>query len=207
MDAEDRRGTGASEMRTDDERGVPTVRERDRTMRRRRADQPFDRSRELVRRMDRMRPVVFIVLAIAFLGLLNAGTRYAMVARNSGGLELFGLLRYAAVPAVIALVVRRRQHDALTSAAQLALILLGAEMLELGAMWPIAEGRSVATLMGMSMNDGLSLYAAAIPVGAVVIWGSRHFGDRRDCASRPGAPCRERTRREDAGDEVDRLTG
>jgi hypothetical protein len=149
--------------------------------RRRRIDRTFDRSRHFVRRMDRVSAVVFVGLAVLFLGALNAGSSYARVAHNPGGIELFGLLRYAAVPAVIALVVRRRQHDSLTAAAQLAIILLGAEMLELGALSPLAShaGVSVGAMMSAGFGSGLSLYAAAIPIGAVIIWGARHFGDRR----------------------------
>jgi hypothetical protein len=154
--------------------------------RRRRIDRTFDRSRHFVRRLDRVSAVVFVGLAVLFLGALNAGSSYARVAHNPGGIELFGLLRYAAVPAVIALVVRRRQHDSLTAAAQLAIILLGAEMLELGALSPLAShaGVSVAAMMSAGFGSSLSLYAAAIPIGAVTIWGARRLGDRRTVGAR-----------------------
>jgi hypothetical protein len=155
--------------------------------------------------MDRVSALVFVGLAVIFLGALNAGSSYARVARNPGGMELFGLLRYAAVPAVIALVVRRRQHDSLTAAAQLAVILLGAEMLELGALSPLAShaGVPVAAMMSAGFGSGISLYAAAIPIGAVVIWGARHFGDRRVVGARAEEQVGGRRR----GEEVDRLTG
>jgi len=167
--------------------------------RRRGFDRTFDRSRHFVRRMDRVSAAVFVGLAVLFLGSLNAGSSYARVAHNPGGMELFGLLRYAAVPAVIALVVRRRQHDSLTAAAQLAIILLGAEMLELGALSPLAShaGVPVAAMMSAGFGSGISLYAAAIPIGAVIIWGARHFGDRRAVGARSEDGCDERTRRED----------
>jgi len=134
-----------------------------------------------MRRMDRMQAGTFIVAAIVALGTLNAGSTFFQLARNAGGAELFGLLRWAAVPAVIALAVRRRQHDALTAAAQLALILACAEALGLGLLWPLIEhpGVNMPALMGLGLGQRLSATAAIVPIGAVVVWGVRHFGDRR----------------------------
>ena len=128
-----------------------------------------------------MSPWLFVAAAIVLLGAVNAGSSYALVHRNPGGSELFGLLRWAAVPAVIAGVVRRRQHDALTSAAQLAGILIAAELLGLGLLWPMAAdaGLSLPILLGMGLGQGVSLSAAAVPLGGLVIWGVRRFGDRR----------------------------
>jgi hypothetical protein len=128
-----------------------------------------------------MSPLLFIVAAIVMLGALNAGSSYFVVERNAGGMELLGLMRWAAVPAVIAATVRRRQHDALTASAQLAGILVGAELLGLGLLWPLANHPTlnVATLMGAGLGDGVSLSMAAVPIGSLVIWGVRRFGDRR----------------------------
>ena len=153
----------------------------DGSRRRRGEDAVYGRSRDLMRRMDRMQAGTFIVAAIVALGMLNAGSTFFQLAQNAGGAELFGLLRWAAVPAVIALAVRRRQHDALTAAAQLALILACAEALGLGLLWPLIEhpGVNMPALMGLGLGQRLSATAAIVPIGAVVVWGVRHFGDRR----------------------------
>ncbi|HYD53474.1 MAG TPA: hypothetical protein VEA99_12635 [Gemmatimonadaceae bacterium] len=141
----------------------------------------FDRSRHLVRRMDRMRAGIFVVVAVVVLAVLNAGSTFFALARNAGGTELFGLLRWAAVPAVIALAVRRRQTDALTTAAQLALILTASEVLGLGVLWPMIEhpGISMPAVMGLGLGSRLTSAAAIVPLGAVVVWGARRLGDRR----------------------------
>lgn len=155
--------------------------ERETGERRRSPDGVYERSRAVVRRIDRMSAVLFVVAAVAVLGMVNAGSSWSILRRNPGGLELFGLLRWAAVPAVIAVVVRRRQHDALVAAAQLALIMVGAEMLGFALLWPAMThaGLPMSAMMGAGLTEGVSMSAAAIPLGGAVIWGVRHFGDRR----------------------------
>jgi hypothetical protein len=148
---------------------------------RRRDDRVFDRSRHLVRRMDRMETWVYITAAVVLLAALSAGSTFFTLARNQGGRELFGLLRWAAVPGVIALAVRRRQTDALTAAAQLALILVASEALGLGLLWPVIRQPelNVPALMGLGLGSRLGTAAALVPIGAVVVWGARRLGDRR----------------------------
>lgn len=155
--------------------------EREAGERRRAPEGAYERSRAMVRRIDRMSAVLFVVAAVAVLGTVNAGSSWSILQRNAGGLELFGLLRWAAVPAVIAVVVRRRQHDALIAAAQLALIIVGAEMLGVALLWPAMShaGLSMTAMMGAGLTEGVSMSAAAIPIGGAIIWGVRHFGDRR----------------------------
>lgn len=135
--------------------------------------------RRLVRTVDQLPSWQFVVAGLLVLASVKAWWMAGHLARNPGAVELGGLLLLAGSIVLSIFAIRRRQTGVWDAAAQVLVVLAGANLLSYFLLIPFLPPGStgeVARLVRGGVGESLIGIALAIPAQAGGLWLSRRFG-------------------------------
>lgn len=150
--------------------------------------------RRLVRVLDQLPSWQFVLTTLLVLATVKAWWMAGQLARNPGAVELGGLLLLAGSIVVSIFAIRRRQTGVWDAAAQVLVVLAGANLLSYVLLIPFlppgATGE-VARLVRAGLGESLIGIGLAIPAQAGGLWLSRRFGTHSGVTERRARGSRE----------------
>ena len=149
-------------------------------------------------RIDQLPAWAFVVLGVTLFGAARAGRLFSLLHRNTGGIELFGILTMGAFLLIVIFAVRRRQARAWQSALHVMGALVAGNALGIIAIWPFIPGGyglSLAPMLRETMIGGLSMMALTLPLCIVLLWLSRKYGSHSALTERRFRVVREKLSR------------
>lgn len=120
-------------------------------------------------------------------GAARAGRLFALLHRNTGGMELFGIISLAIFLGLVIFAVRRRQVTAWRSTVHVMGALVVGNALGIVLIWPFMPegyGLSFATMLRNTLGAGAMMALAALPVSVVLLWLSRRYGSHSQLTER-----------------------
>jgi hypothetical protein len=148
--------------------------------------------RRFVRTVDQLPSWQFVVAGLLVLASVKAWWMAGQVARNPGAVELGGMLLLAGSIVLSIFAIRRRQTGVWDAAAQVLVVLAGANLLSYFLLIPFLPPGStgeVARLVRGGLGESLVGIGLAIPAQAGGLWLSRRFGTHSGVTERraPGS--------------------
>lgn len=153
-------------------------------------------------RIDQLPAWAFVALGVAIFGATRAGRLFSLLHRNTGGMELFGILTMGAFLLIVIFAVRRRQARAWQSAVHVMGSLVAGNALGILLVWPFIPGGyglSLAPMLRETMIGGLSMMLVAFPLCIVLLWLSRKYGSHSALTERRLRVVRETLSRRQGG--------
>lgn len=150
--------------------------------------------RRLVRTLDQLPSWQFVLAGLLVLATIKAWWMAGQLARNPGAAELGGMLLLAGSIILSIFAIRRRQTGVWDAAAQLLVVLAGANLLSYFFLIPFlppgATGE-IARLVRSGLGESLVGVGLAIPAQAGGLWLSRRFGTHSGVTERRARGARE----------------
>lgn len=138
-------------------------------------------------RIDQLPAWAFVGLGVALFAATRAGRMFALLHRNAGGMELFGILTMGVLLLIVIFAVRRRQVRAWRSAIHVMGTVVAGNALGIVFIWPFIPsgyGLSLAPMLRETMIGGLSMMLLALPLGILLLWLSRKYGSHSGLTER-----------------------
>jgi len=143
--------------------------------------------RRLVDYIDQLPGWGFVFLGLVVLAVVKAWWMVAHLARNPGAAELGGLLLLAGTVGLSIFAIRRRQTGVWDAAAQVLVVLAGANLLSYVLLIPLLPAGTtgqVVHLLRAGVGETLIGIGIAIPAQAGGLWLSRRFGSHSGVTER-----------------------
>ena len=152
--------------------------------------------RRVISTIDQVPGVLFVVGAIVVLGFLQGARLFAQLLRNSGAMELAGLLFMAGFVVLVIFAVRRRQTDVWVTTLQVLAAIVGSNLMGVVLVWPFLQSGlpvSLASTAWTGLASGVTGAFVGLPLGAAGLWLSRRWGTESGVTERRarGGPRRQ----------------
>lgn len=143
--------------------------------------------RRFALRVDQLPAWAFVAGAVLAFGAVRAGRLFALLRRNAGGMEFFGIATLAVFLLVVIFAVRRRQENAWRSAMNVMGALLAGNALGILLIWPLIPdglGLSLAPMLRDTLVAGTLVAVASLPITVSLLWLSRRYGSHSQLTER-----------------------
>lgn len=143
--------------------------------------------RRLALRIDQLPAWAFVGSAVLIFGAARAGRLFALLHRNAGGMELFGIVTLAIFLGLVVFAVRRRQVNAWRSTMHVLGALVAGNAFGIVLIWPFMPdgyGLSFVPMLRDTLSAGAMMALVALPLSVVLLWLSRRYGSHSQLTER-----------------------